>query len=226
MMYSRSRFRWSRLDKETFVLGFRQGRPNDEALYTSICESPGSCVNLAIIGFNMDGIVDIISRISYRILCDKVDSEEVTKRVLANAKRRSVVYDGGGKSKDWFIRHTCLLCRMAIIRRRALWLMNIRKDVFVRVSPKVEDRDDYITKQAWEVYCRAVDGMTPMQVIAYVLCVLEHLPEARVEKILMITELRLDNLLKKATASIRAELAVYGKAGLYRNFVSFIIKEY
>ena len=104
--------------------------------------------------------------------------------------------------------------------------MNIRKEVFVRARPRVEDRDDYITKQAWEVYCRAVDGMTPMQVIAYVLCVLERLPEARVEKILMITKSRLDSLRKKATASIREELTVYGKAGLYRNFVSFIIKEY
>ena len=183
-------------------------------------------MNLAILGLNMDGIVDIISRISFRILCDKIDSEEVTKKVLANARRRSIVYDGGSGTKDWFIRHTCLLCRMTIIRRRTLWLMNIRREVFVRASPRSEDRDDYITKQAWEVYCRAVNGMTPMQVIAYVLCVLERLPEARVEKILMITNSRLERLLNKATASIRAELAVYGKAGLYRNFVSFLIREY
>ena len=100
--------------------------------------------------------------------------------------------------------------------------MNVRKDVYIRASPRVEDHEDYIAKQAWQVYCRAVASMTPLQVTAYVLCVLEEYSEDRVGKIMRITHSRLDRLLKKATASIRAELAVYGSAGLYRNFVSFL----
>jgi DNA-directed RNA polymerase specialized sigma24 family protein len=170
----------------------------------------------------MERIVDLVYRISFRILCDRFDSEEVTRKVLSDAGRWSVVYEGEFKSKDWFIRHTCILCRMAMIRRKTLWLINVRKEVFVRASPRVEDQDDYTTKQAWQVYCRAVHGMTPLQVMAYVLCVLEGISEARVMKILNITQARLSHLLKKATASIRGELAVYGRAELYRDFVSFI----
>ena len=172
--------------------------------------------------FNMERIVDVVYRISFRILCDRIDSEYVTRKVLAFAKRKSIVYDGSEQSADWFIRQTCFMCRLTIVRRRALWLMDVRKDVFVRASPKVGEHDDYITKQAWQVYCRAVNGMTPLQVTAYVLFVLEGIPEERAAEIMGLTRFRLRHLLKKATASIRAELAVYGSAGLYRNFVSFI----
>ena len=170
----------------------------------------------------MERIVDVVYRISYRILCDRVDSEVITRKVLADARRKSIACDGSLEVTDWLIRHACQLCRMMLVRRRTMWLLENRKDLYVRASPRVGNHDDYITKQAWQVYCRAVNAMTPLQVITYVICKLEGFSEERTVSILRLSRMRVDHLLKKATASIRAELAVYGSADLYRNFINFI----
>ena len=99
----------------------------------------------------MERIVDVVYRISFRILCDRVDSEEVTRRILADARHRGIVYDGSECISDWFVRQACLRCRRRIVSRRVLWLLEERSAVFVRASPQVEDHDDYVTKQAWQV---------------------------------------------------------------------------
>ena len=170
----------------------------------------------------MERIVDVVYRISFRILCDRVDSEDVTRRVLSDALHRGVVFDGSEAVTDWFVRQACLRCRRRIVSRRVLWLLEERSAVFVRASPRVEEHDDYVTKQAWQVYCRAVFGMPPMWTISYVLCALEDFSTDRAASVLKQSRARVERNLEKATASIRAELAVYGSAGLYRNFVSFI----
>ena len=172
----------------------------------------------------MERIVDVIYRVSYRMLCDRVDSENVTRRVLAEASGRSVVYDGSDTVTDWFLRRTCFHCRMMLVRRRMMWLLDSPSEVFVRASPKVDDQDDYVTKQAWQVYCRAAFNMSPIQIAAYVLVVFEGLTADRAASVLRLSRHRVEHLLDKATASIRGELAVYGSAGLYRNFVGFIMK--
>lgn len=176
----------------------------------------------------MEKIVDIVFRTSFRILCDRVDSEEVTRSVLDSASRHSRTYDGSTSSMDWFLRQTCFLCRLRILRRRMLWLMDIRNDVFVRASPRVENQDDYITKQAWQLYCRAVFRMTPLQGMAYALCVLEEIPASRVASMLFISRFRVSLALERAVARVRRELATYGSNDMYHSFVGFIrrIREY
>lgn len=176
----------------------------------------------------MEKVNDIVFRTAFRILCDRVDCEDVTRQVLNEAARLGREYDGTAASMDWFLRQTCVRSRVRIIRRRMLWLLDVRADVFVRASPRVEDQDDYVTKQAWQLYCRAVFRMTPLQGTVYALCVLEELPAARVASILWISEFRVGLALKRAVARIRSELATYGSKDMYQSFVGFIrrVKEY
>ena len=170
----------------------------------------------------MERISDVVFRTAFRILCDRVDSEEVTNKVMLYADRHEIIYDGSEGSMDWFLRQTCLRSRLIIARRRLLWLLNVRNELFVRASPKAENQDDYVTKQAWQVYCRAVFRMTPLQGMAYTLCVLEELPLGRVAGILELSEFRIGIALERASAKIRRELAVYGRSDLYCSFVKFI----
>lgn len=170
----------------------------------------------------MERISDVVFRTAFRILCDRVDSEDVASKVMLYADRHRITYDGSEESMDWFLRQTCLRSRLRIARRRLLWLLNVRNELFVRASPKAENQDDYVTKQAWQVYCRAMFSMTPLQGIAYTLCILEELPSRRAARILELSEFRIMLALERASAKIRRELAVYGRSDLYSSFVKFI----
>ena len=167
---------------------------------------------------------DMVFRTSFRILCDRRDSEAVTRDVLMYAAANGIVLDGNDGAVDRLLRQTCVRSRLRIMRRRLLWLLDIRNNVYVGACPVADDEDDYVTKQAWQLYCRAVFRMTPLQVTVYALCALGNISIVRASGILFLSEAGVCHALEKAAARIRLELAAFDSADMYQSFTDFIRK--
>lgn len=172
----------------------------------------------------LDRYLDIVSRTSFRIMCDRKDSEAVTQRVFLSLFKDVSSYDDRFTMGEWLLRKTCLFSRMRITRRRALRIAGVSNDVFVQASPKAEDHDDYVTKQAWELHCRACTHMTPLQAAVYALCVLEGISIARVSHITGLTHFRIGHALHRAVEKVREELRHHDREEDYDRYVAFLRK--
>lgn len=172
----------------------------------------------------MDRYMGIVSRTTFRILCDRTDSEYVTVRVFVSLWHDVMNYDERFTLGEWLLRKACMFSRARIARRRILRMFGVMNDVFVNTSPKVEDVDDYVTKQAWELYCRAAVHMTPLQSTVYSLCSLEGLSEDRMAYVLGITRKRVSIALKRAEDKILDELGHFGREDDLDRFKGFLRK--
>ena len=172
----------------------------------------------------MDRYLNIVSKTSFRILCDRRDSEYVTARVFQSLWNDVLEYDDRFTVGEWLLRRTCFFARIRIMRRRILRIFGIQNDVFVNVSPKAENEDDYVTKQAWELHCRAVAHMTPLQSAVYAMCVLEDIPEESVALITGLTRFRIGLALERAEEKVKARLKDYGREGEYEKYNGFLRK--
>ena len=166
----------------------------------------------------------IVSRTTFRILCDRIDSEQVTVQVFASVWHDVLDYDDRYTVEEWILRKTCLYSRIRIMRRRILRIFGVVNDVFVRVSPKAENEDDYVTKQAWQLHCRATTHMTPLQSMVYALCVLEGMAREKVATITGMTGFRIGVAMNRAEDKVRAELKDYGKTDYYDSYNDFLRK--
>lgn len=166
----------------------------------------------------------IVSRTTFRILCDRIDSEQVTVQVFASVWHDVLDYDDRYTVEEWILRKTCLYSRIRIMRRRILRIFGVVNDVFVRVSPKAENEDDYVTKQAWQLHCRATTHMTPLQSMTYALCVLEGMTREKVATITGMTGFRIGVAKNRAEDKVRAELKDYGKTDYYDSYNDFLRK--
>ncbi|MBE6238747.1 MAG: hypothetical protein E7113_01695 [Bacteroidales bacterium] len=166
----------------------------------------------------------IVSRTTFRILCDRIDSEQVTVQVFASVWHDVLDYDDRYTVEEWILRKTCLYSRIRIMRRRILRIFGVVNDVFVRVSPKAENEDDYVTKQAWQLHCRATTHMTPLQSMTYALCVLEGMAREKVATITGMTGFRIGVAKNRAEDKVRAELKDYGKTDYYDSYNDFLRK--
>ena len=166
----------------------------------------------------------IVSRTTFRILCDRIDSEQVTVQVFASVWHDVLDYDDRYTVEEWILRKTCLYSRIRIMRRRILRIFGVVNDVFVRVSPKAENEDDYVTKQAWQLHCRATTHMTPLQSMTYALCVLEGMTREKVATITGMTGFRIGVAMNRAEDKVRAELKDYGKTDYYDSYNDFLRK--
>ena len=108
------------------------------------------------------------------------------------------------------------------MRRRILRLFGVVNDVFVKVPPSSADADDYLTKQAWQLHCRCVTHMTPLQSAVYALCVLESVSEQQMADISGLPEFRITRALERAEEKVRSELKDYGKADQYDSYNGFL----
>ena len=172
----------------------------------------------------MDRYIDLVSRTSFRILCDRGDSEFVTARVFVSLWHDVLDYDDSFTVGEWLLRKTCIYSRLRILRRRVLRIFGIVNDVFVNVSPMVEDQDDYVTKQAWELHCRASTHMTPLQSAVYAMCVLDGISEDSVAKITGMTRFRIDLARERAEEKALTELKYYGRGKDYGRYKAFLRK--
>ena len=109
-----------------------------------------------------------------------------------------------------------------LLQRRLFWLFGEQRPVFVRAIPEMEHQDDYIVKQAWQLYCRACFKMTPIQIIVYALSELECMSIERTASILRITAFRVRMALSRSVMSVRRELSLYGSERQYHAYVAFI----
>lgn len=172
----------------------------------------------------MDRYLAIVSRTSFRILCDRADSEYVTAKVFYSLWNDVLDYDDRFTLEEWLLRKTCFYSRIRITRRRILRVFGFTNDLFVNTPPTADDEDDYLTKQAWELYCRATADMTPLQSACYALCVLDGLPEEIVAKITGMTRFRIGVALKRAKDKVRNQLSHYNKKDDFEKYNGFLRK--
>lgn len=168
--------------------------------------------------------INIVSRTSFRVLCDREDSEAVTVRVFVSLWNDVLEYDDRFTLEEWLLRKTVIYSRLRIMRRRVLRIFGVTTDLFVRAAPKVEDHDDYVVKQAWELFCRASAHMTPLQNAAYALCALEGMATDKAARIIGLSHLRVSIALQRASDKIREELKHLGKEEDYYRFTNFLQK--
>lgn len=168
--------------------------------------------------------MELVSRTSFRILCDREDSEAVTVRVFVSMYRDVMDYDDRFSLEEWLLRRTCVYSRLRIFRRRLLRIFGVRTDVFVKASPKVENEDDFVTKQAWELYCRAASHMTPLQRVVYALCELEDMLREDVSRLLGLTRFRVGVALQRSVEKVNSELRHFDKEDDYGRYVGFLKK--
>ncbi len=172
----------------------------------------------------MDRYLDLVSRTSFRIMCDRRDSEYVTVRVFLSLWHDVLDYDDTFTLGEWLLRKTCHFCRLRITRRHILNIFGVVNDVFVNVSPKADDEDDYVTKQAWELHCKVSAHMTVRQSAVYAMCVLDGMSEDTVAKIMGMTGYRIGTVLDRAEEKVRSELKYYGRDKDYCRYNAFLRK--
>ena len=172
----------------------------------------------------MQRYLDLVSRTSFRILCDSEDSEAVTVDVFTSVWAHLEGYDGSVPMRQWILSLTVRKSRLRIARRRLMYVFGRRPDLYFTSSPKVLDQDDYITKLAWEIYCRASSGMTSVQRIVYTLIVLEQLSEEEVSDVTGLSNLRIRYAAETAENRLKAELEKYGRTESYPDYKKFLRK--
>lgn len=172
----------------------------------------------------LDRYIDIVSVTSFRVLCDRTDSEAVTVKVFVSLWYDVLDYDDRFSLRDWLLRKTCLYSRIRIMRRRILRIFGVQSDVFVKASPKVEDQDDYLTKLAWEVFCRATTHMSTLQCIVYALVALDGMSLETVSSITGMSRFRVELALKSAEDKVIHELRHYNRTEDYERYRNFLRK--
>lgn len=182
------------------------------------------CGDIKAMKHLMDGYLDLVSRAAFRILCDRKDSEAVAADVFVYVWNSSEKFDGTIPLKLWLLSLTDRYSRIRMIRRKIMYIFGERPDLFVTSVPKAPAYDDYVTKQAWELYCRASVKLSPQQRVLFTLCVLEELSPDDASIVTKLSKRRIKNLLEGAESKIRRMLRQYGKADEYERYVGFLRK--
>lgn len=182
------------------------------------------CGDMRAMKHLLDKYLDLVSRTSFRILCDRKDSEAVTCDVFIHAWNYSEKFDGTMALELWLLRLTSRYSRLRVIRRHLMYIFGQRPDLFVTTAPKAADYDDYVTKQAWELFCRASARLSVRQRTVFTLSVLEEIPEDDITVITNISKRRLPGFLSGAESRIKKELKRYGKPEDYDRYVGFLRK--
>lgn len=172
----------------------------------------------------MHRYLDLVSRTSFRVLCDRIDSEFVTEKVFIVLWHDVLDYDDSLTVAEWLLRLTAHYCRVRITRRHILRIFGVQNDLFVNVSPRVEDHDDYVAKQAWGLHCRITSHMTPLQSAVYAMCVLDGLSVESVSRITRKSHLRIESALARANEIVMSELRSYGRDKSYCRYNAFLRK--
>ena len=172
----------------------------------------------------MNRYLPLISRTTFRILCDRNDSEAVAKQVFIYLWHNFDQYDDRFTLEEWLLRRTFYLSRLRISRRRILHVFGKRPALFAVSKPKAENTDDYITTQAWELFCRTSLKMTPVQRVIFTFVDLEQLSPDKVAYITGLFRYRVRIAEERAVKKLKDELDRYGKANDYVAYIGFMRK--
>ena len=160
----------------------------------------------------MDIYMPMVSRISYRILCDRPESEEVTQEVFIDVWRKASCFDGRYSLSAWLCRITCNLCFRRLRMRHFMEVFSSRQYVYEYSAPLAESpEDDFITKETWAIFCRASQVLTSRQRAVFTLMELEGLTPEETAAATGLTLAQVDIDLQVARKYIRKELERYGK---------------
>lgn len=182
------------------------------------------CGDMKAMKHLMDMYLELVSRTSFRILCDQKDSDAVTQDVFVHAWNHSEAFDGSMSLEAWLLHHTCRYARLRIVRRRVMYIFGERPDLFVTTAPKAPAYDDYVTKQAWELYCRISGELSVTHRIIFALCILEGISEEDASMITGISRRRISGLISGAESRFKKELRRMGNSDDYFRYVSFLRK--
>lgn len=160
----------------------------------------------------LDRYMGMVSRTSYRILCDRNDSEDITREVFIKVWKKASDFDGRCSLSTWIYGITCELCYGRLRRRKVLSLFANTPSLFETSAPMaLSPEEDFITKLAWEIFCRASRQLSPKQRAVFTLADLEGLDAEEVEAVTGMTPEEIKTDLYIARKKIRQELEHYGK---------------
>lgn len=168
--------------------------------------------------------IPLVSRTSYRIMCDRSDSEYITKEVFISLWHDPLSYMEADSLSEALLRKTCAICRKRLARRRLYGIFSIHPELFVMSSPSVPSADEYIARQAWEVFCRASRNCSDRQRILYTLHELEGLSVSASARVGRCLEFSAEEALESARRRVKEELDVYGRMDDYISYVGFLRK--
>ena len=195
------------------------GKINEITLLRSVGEGSENAIK-----YLKDCYQDLVSRIAFRIMCDRKDSNIVVQDVFNYVITDSKAFDGSLSLRNWILSQTCRYARLRLARRRIMYIFGERPDLYVTSAPKVQDFDDYVTTQAWELYCRTVGDFNVNQRTLFALCTLEGISEYEASLITGVSGRRICSLLDDAEAKFRKELRLYGKQDEYYSYIGFLRK--
>lgn len=193
------------------------GKVNEMALMESVGNGDEGAMK-----YLKDCYQDLVSRIAFRILCDRKDSNAVVQDVFDHARNAADAFDGNLSLRNWILSQTCRYARLRIVRRRIMYIFGQRPDLYVTTAPKVQDFDDYVTTQAWELYCRIAVDFNVNQRILFALCTLEGISEYEASLITGVSGRRICSLLDDAEDKFRKELSIHGKQAEYYSYIGFL----
>ena len=165
-----------------------------------------------------------VSRVSYRILCDRIDSESVTISLFLDLWNSPDSFQGPLPIDRELIRRTCRMCRIRLLRRRLLMIFSINPDIYVSSVPVVPGADDFIARKTWAVYCRAARNYTDRQKVIFTLCELEGYTPSETSMITDYPVNRILDDLEEARSLLKEELDIFGRMDDYISYVGFLRK--
>ena len=194
---------WSVMKEKAANTGFA----SDEGLMEAVSQGRHDALNILL-----DRYMSVVSRTSYRILCDQADSDYVTQKVFLKLWSSLSGYDGRYTLMIWIYRITCSLCLERLHRRKFLDLLAISSSVYEMSAPQpLSPEEDFITKETWEIFCRVSRHLSPRQRMVFVLCDLEGLTIEESGTITGLGQEQVKEGLRTARKVLRTELERYGK---------------
>ncbi len=166
--------------------------------------------------------IPLVSRTSYRIMCDRSDSEYVTREVFVSLWHDPRSFMLQDDLSHEMLKRTCRMCRKRLLLRRLYTMFSVRPDVFVMSSPAVQSSEEYMARQVWEVFCRASLNCTDRQRIIYSLHELEGVPLASVADAGFYLPFTVEEALEEARSRVKEELDRYGRIGDYDAYVKYL----
>lgn len=154
----------------------------------------------------------LISRTSYRILCDRPDSEVVALRTFVRVWKEAAQYDGRLSVPVWLCRITCRICHNLLLFRHLQRLLSVQPALFETTPPQAETAaEDYATKESWEIFCRVSRKLTARQRIVFALRELEGFTVGETAAITGILPFMIERSLANARSKVKSELERYGQ---------------
>lgn len=170
----------------------------------------------------MDRHMEVVSLTAFRILCDHERSVKVVRRVFADLWKKVFEYDYSLDIRNWLLVRVVDISRKMLVKDRIAAFFGIKHKMSEHRVPKVNDVDDYITAQAWEVFCRASKGMCPTQRIAYTLRELDLLSENISEHVSGLSKERFLRIFARAKEHVKSELAKLDKLADYKPYLRLL----